>query len=631
MPAHQPTPRSPWAWIPTLYLAQGLPFAVVNSVSVIMYKSLGVSNADLAFYTAWLYLPWVIKPLWSPVVDILRTRRWWIWTTQLLVGAGFAAVGLCLPLPIFFKATLALFYLVAFSSATHDIAADGFYMFALNEKQQAFFVGIRSTFFRISMIFGQGLLVILAGGIQSQTGLPKVQINVEAKPGVALVEIFDLAQLSAGTLTPAVSPDAGADRGRAGKLRVTVEPAQIQIAPQSRTKAEVAALLGVVKSWNTINNFHRTRQSAGRAGQQQVGKSWWSRRVGAPLENFLRPHFGRDAAAESDLAGNLGVVTLRLTQPPGREIVVTPAFVSGDKSVSLAEGARLVFDDTNWNRPALAVIQLDPKLKAATRAVFEVRSGNIPLSWTVTFLVLLGLFALFGFWHKFILPQPAGDQPGNAQDIPAFIKEFFKTFGAFFAKPRILALLLFLVLYRFGEAQLMKLVTPFLLDAREVGGLGLTIGQVGWVYGTIGILALTCGGLAGGFVASKHGLKSWLWPMVIIMHLPDAMFIYLASAQPDNFVIITLCVAVEQFGYGFGFTAYMLYMIYIARGAHKTAHYAICTGFMALGMMLPGMWSGWLQEIIGYQHFFVWVILATIPSFLVVLLVPLDREFGKKG
>ena len=620
MSAPPSTPRRPWAWIPTLYLAQGLPFAVVNSVSVIMYKSLGVSNADIAFYTAWLYLPWVIKPLWSPVVDILRTRRWWIWTTQLLVGAGFAAVGLCLPLPIFFKATLALFYLVAFSSATHDIAADGFYMLALNEKQQSFFVGIRSTFFRISMIFGQGLLVILAGLIQSQTGLPEVEIQVEARSGVPFVQAADLDKLTAGI--------AGGD---AGELRVIVEPALIQIAPQPRPKTEVSALLNAAKTWNTTNSFSGTRPSTGGASPKVETKSWWSGAVGEPLENFLRAHFSRDAAAKRDSAGNLAVVALRLSKPPGREIVVTPAFKSGDKSVSLAEGARLVFNDQNWNQVALAVIQLDPKLKTETRAVFELRSGNIPLSWTVTFGVLLGLFVFFGIYHKLMLPRPDGDQPGDARNIGTFLKEFFKTFGAFFAKERIPVLLLFLLLYRFGEAQLVKMVAPFLLDARELGGLGLTTGQVGWAYGTVGIIALTCGGLAGGFVASKHGLKTWLWPMVLIIHLPDAIFIYLAYAQPDNLAVISLCVAVEQFGYGFGFTAYMLYMIYIARGAHKTAHYAICTGFMALGMMLPGMWSGWLQEIIGYQHFFVWVILATIPSFLVVLLVPLDREFGKKG
>jgi PAT family beta-lactamase induction signal transducer AmpG len=168
------------------------------------------------------------------------------------------------------------------------------------------------------------------------------------------------------------------------------------------------------------------------------------------------------------------------------------------------------------------------------------------------------------------------------------------------------------------------------LDGREVGGLGLTIGQVGFVYGTVGIIALTCGGLIGGMVVSRYGLKSWLWPMILIMHLPDLVFIYLANVQPNNLMVINLCVAVEQFGYGFGFTAYMLYMIYIARGQHSTAHYAICTGFMALGLMVPGMWSGWLQEIIGYRHFFVWVILATIPSFLVAAKIPLEADFGKR-
>jgi PAT family beta-lactamase induction signal transducer AmpG len=291
----------------------------------------------------------------------------------------------------------------------------------------------------------------------------------------------------------------------------------------------------------------------------------------------------------------------------------------------------LAFDDQNWNKPAAVALQLDPKLKTPSSAVYEVRSGNISLSWVVTFSVLIGLFLFFGVYHRFLLPRPSSDQPGNANTVLAFLKEFFKTFGAFFGKNRIGVLLLFLLFYRFAEAQLVKMVAPFLLDAREVGGLGLTTGQVGFVYGTIGIIALTCGGLLGGMVVSRWGLKFWLWPMVLIMHLPDLMFVYLAYAQPDNFAAINLCVALEQFGYGFGFTAYMLYMIYIARGQHETAHYAICTGFMALGMMLPGMFSGWLQEIIGYQHFFVWVMLATLPGFLVTAFVPLEAGFGKKA
>lgn len=610
--------RSPWLWVPSLYLAQGLPFAVVNSVSVIMYKSLGVSNADIAFYTAWLYLPWVIKPLWSPVVDILRTRRWWIWTMQLLMGAGFAAVGLTLPLPIYFQASLALFYLVAFSSATHDIAADGYYLLATSEKEQAFFVGIRSTFFRISMIFGQGLLVILAGMIQSHTGLPKPRISVEVTPGAALVRSVDPEQWKAGTALE-------------GELRVMVEPARLQLAPQTRTNAETAALLATVREWNTAHDFYRLQQRARLAGPQKTENSWWTKSVAGPIRGWLQARLGRAAATKSDVAGNLGIVALHLSRPPGKPVVVTPAFVSGDKSVFLAEGSRLVFDDANWNQPALVVVQLDAKLRKPTSAVFEVRSGNIPFAWAVTFFVLTGMFLLFGLWHKFILPRPDRDRPGDAHNIPAFLKEFFKTFGSFFRKPKIAVLLLFLLLYRFGEAQLVKMVTPFLLDAPEVGGLGLTTGQVGWVYGTVGIIALTLGGILGGMVASRHGLKRWLWPMVLIIHLPDAAFIYLAYAQPENLLLISTAIAVEQFGYGFGFTAYMLYMIYIARGAHATAHYAICTGFMALGMMIPGMWSGWLQEIVGYQHFFTWVILATIPSFLVVLLIPLDAEFGKKA
>lgn len=609
------TKRSPWAWVPTLYLIQGLPFAVVNSVSVIVYKSLGVSNADIAFYTAWLYLPWVIKPLWSPVVDILRTRRWWIWTMQLIMGAGFAGVGLTLPLPMFFQTSLIIFYLVAFASATHDIAADGYYLLATTEKEQAFYVGIRSTFFRVANIFGQGLLVILAGVIQSNTGLPKVNVEVAAKPGTAMI------QAAFPTMAAVTSTN---------ELIVMVSAAQLEISPEPRVKTEVAGLIAAAKQSNLTNQFTRLRQQTS-AAKNDDAPGWWTRSVSKPLEDFLRRHFGPEEKVRSDVAGNIGILTIQLSQAPGKEIVVTPAFKSGDKSISLAEGARLVFDDSNWNKPALAVVQLDPKLKTATSATFEIRSGNIALSWTVTFLVVTALMAGFGLWHKFILPRPAKDVPGDAQNIATFTKEFFKTFGAFFAKERIGILLAFLLLYRFGESQLMKMVVPFLLDAREVGGLGLTTGQVGWVYGTMGIIGLTCGGLLGGMVASRYGLKAWLWVMVCMIHVPDAIFIYLAYAQPDNLAIVTACIALEQFGYGFGFTAYMLYMIYIARGKHQTAHYAICTGFMALGMMIPGMWSGWLQEIIGYQHFFLWVILATIPSFLVVLLVPLDKEFGKKA
>lgn len=418
-------PRSPWAWIPTLYLAEGLPYVVVTSVSVVLYKNLGVSNGDIAFYTGLLSLPWAIKPLWSPVVDLLRTRRLWIWPMQLLAGAGFAAVAMTVPTPHFFQWTLAIFYLLAFASATHDIAADGFYMLALTEHDQSWFVGIRNTFYRVAMICGQGGLIWL---------------------------------------------------------------------------------------------------------------------------------------------------------------------------------------EAQWQK----------------------RTGNAASAWSLAFTVLVGLFIPLAVYHSFILPRPESDRSGGNVPARVFFKEFGQTFGAFFRKPKIVVLLLFLLLYRLGEAQLVKMTQPFLLDPRSQGGLGLSNEQLSFVYGTVGVAALLLGGLTGGFVVSRNGLKAWLWPMVFTMHLPDTAFLYLASVQPTNFSVICGCVAAEQFGYGFGFAAYMLYMIYIARGPHATAHYAICTGFMALGLMLPGMWSGRLQEWLGYPHFFAWVLLATIPGFIMTALIPLDSDFGKK-
>jgi len=415
---------SPWFWVPTLYVAEGLPYALAMSVSVVLYKNLGISNGKIAFYTGWLYLPWVLKPLWSPAVDILKTRRQWIWAMQFFLGALLAAVALTIPAPHFFQLTLAFFWLAAFSSATHDIAADGFYMLATTEHEQSFFNGIRNTAYRVATILAQGELVSLVGKIQQRTG-----------------------------------------------------------------------------------NFNSV--------------------------------------------------------------------------------------------------------------------------WSFAFAVVAGIYLCIAIYHFFILPKPEADAPKKIAS-GNFLAEFFKTFGTFFQKPKIVWLLLFLLLYRLGEAQLMKMVQPFLLDPREAGGLGLSDIQVGEIYGWIGVGALMLGGIAGGIVVARNGLKFWLWPMLLAIHLPDAVFIWLAFAQPQNLFAVGAGVAVEQFGYGFGFTAFMLYMIYIARGEHRTAHYAICTGFMALGMMLPGMWSGWLQEKISYAHFFVWVILATIPSFLVAMKIPLDSEFGKR-
>jgi MFS transporter, PAT family, beta-lactamase induction signal transducer AmpG len=421
----KPASRSPWFWIPTLYMAEGLPFALVMSVSVVLYKNLGVPNAAIAFYTSWLGLPWIIKPLWGPLVDILKTRRQWIWAMQFFLGALLAGVALTIPAPHFFQLTLAFFWLLAFGSATHDIAADGFYMLATTEREQSFLIGFRSVFFNVGKIFAQGGLVILAGELQKRTG----------------------------------------------------------------------------------------------------------------------------------------------------------SFAS---------------------------------------------------AWAIVFVLAAGILFCLGFYHRWILPHPAIDLAGREDSPAKFFKDFVVTFGTFFHKPKIVTLLLFLLLYRLGEAQLLKMSQLFLLDPRAAGGLALTMIQIG-LFNPIGLVAFILGALLGGFVVARQGLKFWLWPMLLAIHLPDTVFIWLAYAQPENLYAIGAGVVVEQFGYGFGFTAMLLYMIYIARGEHQTAYYAICTGFMALGLHGPAAWSGWLQERLGYPHFFVWVILATIPSFIAALLIPLDAEFGKRN
>jgi len=415
--------KNPWLWVPSLYFGQAIPYIVANYLSVVMYKDMGVSNTDIAFYTSLLYLPWVIKPLWSPLVDLFGTKRGWTVSLQLVLAASLGAVGATLHLPAYFIASLGVMWVMAFASATHDISADGFYMLGLRQQQQAAFVGVRSTFYRLATLAGQGPLVMLAGYL-------------------------------ATTL------------------------------------------------------------------------------------------------------------------------------------------------------------------------------GDVRQAWAIVFFVLAGLFFGFCAWHQAMLPRPDADH--KAIEGGNLVAGFGQTFATFFAKRDIWLILGFILTFRLGESQLLKLVAPFLKDPVEKGGLGLSTVQYGLAYGTIGIIALTVGGLFGGWLISRWGLKRCLWLMVFAVHLPDLVFVYLSSVQPQDMGVISAFLAIEQFGYGFGFTAMMMYMIMIADGPYKTAHYAICTGLMALGMMVPGMWSGKLQEMIGYQHFFVWVCLATIPAFIMAALVKIDPEFGKK-
>ena len=610
--------RNPWAWIPTLYFAEGIPYIVVMVVAGIMFKRLGISNTDITLYTAWLYLPWVIKPLWSPMVDLLKTKRWWIVIMQLVIGAMLGGIALTIPLPVFFKVTLIFMWLLAFSSATHDISADGFYMLGLDEHQQAYFVGIRSTFYRIAMVTGQGLLIILAGLFETSTGFAPIEINASVSPAFAKeIRIPELQEQNTTTT---------------GNTYFAVFPHQAELSTQNISAEKLDSIRKVVVNHNQENGFVSVQAENQQNQDIEKEKSWWTQYVSAPLTNFLKEHFQakKDSETGKTLTGNVTIVAVKLSAKPeeNKEMVLNVAFKNGDKSILLIEGERLMFNAANYDKPAYLLLQCDPKLSRPTQAVFKGTSGNIHLAWSITFLILAALFILFSVYHRFRLPFPGSDKQVAAHQ--SLFKEFFLTFGSFFKRKDIGIILSFLLLYRVGESQIVKMATLFMLDSRQIGGLGLTTGDVGLLYGTAGILALTAGGILGGIAASRKGLKYWLWWMALAINVPHLAYVYLSFAQPESHLIIGLCAVIEQFSYGFGFTAYMLYMIYISEGQHKTAHFAIATGFMALGMMLPGMFTGWLQEIIGYQHFFVWVMLCTIPGLVPVFFIKIKPEFGIK-
>jgi PAT family beta-lactamase induction signal transducer AmpG len=616
---------SPWRWIPSLYFAQGIPYVVVMTVAVVLYKRMGISNTDIALYTSWLYLPWVIKPLWSPFVDLTRTKRFWVLTMQLLIGAGLAGVAFTIPLPGFFQWTLAIFWLMAFSSATHDIAADGFYMLGLSEQDQAFFVGIRSTFYRFAMIAGQGLLIMLAGALERGTGLEPASFVVRAEPGTQLELPADPADFAPGLITTEIK----------GEL-IAFGKSEIQLPTQAAEPQKVEKLRAQVRKWNEERGFVVAEAQKQAAQDSQPG--WWTRSVSQPLFDWIQSTFGEVRKAQEErVLGAVALVPIRIGSVPaeGETTTVTIERISGNKNLKLVSSPTLRFTAANAGQNALVAVQIDPRLREAASATFEARAGNIPLAWSITFFVLAGLFLALFVWHRFAIPKVPADKPtrraGEANgEAGSILGEFLGTFASFFKRRDILMVMAFLLLYRFGEAQLVKLAAPFLLDTRSVGGLGLSTGEVGFAYGTVGVAALTIGGILGGIMVSRHGLKRWLLPMVAAINLPNAVYIFLAAAQPESFVTVNACIAVEQFGYGFGFTAYMMYMILVAQGPQKTAHFAITTGFMALGMMIPGMFSGWLQEALGYQHFFIWVLIATIPGFVIAALIKIDPAFGRK-
>ena len=433
---------SPWAWVSTLYFLQGIPYVIVNNISVVMFTKMGVPNGEMALFTSLLYLPWMIKPFWSPFVDIFKTKRWWTVTMQILMSVLFVLLVATIPFPSaeviasgqtpisLFYITLLIFIITAFISATHDIAADGFYMIALSPGDQAFFVGIRSTFYRLATIFGNGVVVYIAGMIEAKT-------------------------------------------------------------------------------------------------------------------------------------------------------------------------------------------------------------GNIPMSWQITMVVCAVILCVLTLYHTFILPRPKSDASvldGEKPTAKAIVAEFANSFVTYFKKPGVWLAIVFMLLYRLPEGFLLKLCMPFLLASPEAGGLGMTTASTGVAYGTIGVIFLTLGGILGGIYASRVGLKKALWLMALGMTLPCLAFVYLAIYQPTNIWVISAAISIEQFGYGFGFTAYMLYMMFFSEGKSKTSHYAICTAFMAMSMMIPGMFAGYIQEALGYVNFFWMVIACCIATFVVTFFAyrKLDTNYGKK-
>ena len=543
--------RSPWLWVPSLYFAEGIPYVIAMTVSVIMYKTMGVSNAALAFWTSVLYLPWVIKPIWSPFVDVISTKRNWVLITQFILGCCFIGVALVVRLPLWFALTIIVLWIIALASATHDIAADGFYMIGLDEHQQTWFVGIRSTFYRMAMIVGQGLIVMLTGYIMSKTGLKPVSITAMAVPPNEIIQVLDENNL------PAIKASE--------QPNIVVIPAEVKV----------------------------------------------------PIYNPAEPD------------GDSANVFICLSAPPKKEetVVVNFGRKKGSKDIWLTSAGRLEFTTENWNKPVKVTLKVDHRLREQVVSQFEATAGDIPFSWAVSFGILGVFFLLICLYHKLMLPTGLETVRVKSQELKS---SWLKVFSSFFQKKGIVSALSFLLFYRLAESQLVKMASPFLLDSQEAGGLALTTTQVGFVYGTVGIICLTIGGILGGIVAARNGLKRWVLWMALAINIPDLVYVYLSYVQPDNFMIVTICVAIEQFGYGFGFTGYMLFMLYLAEGEYKTSHYAIATAFMALGMMLPGMISGKLQDLMGYRTFFVYIMFCTIPSFLVASLVKIDPDFGKK-
>lgn len=691
---------SPWAWVPSVNFLQGMQYILVTQMFIVVFYTMGIPNGTAIFWLGLLGLPWTIKPLWGPLVDRYWTKRNWTTTMQLLVGAALlgAAATVVLPdapiagLPTFFVATLLVLFVVAFASATHDIACDGYYMIALREKQQAFFVGIRSTAFRVGWIFTLGPLVALADYAQEKTGPSPEYFQVGA------VTAADESLALLPELPPATSD------GNQRILFFVAEPAEAE--------------------------------TGGDDGATEAVES-------APAE--APPPVYSEARAVDVARGGSGSMFVRLAADPGADKTLTVVLkqiepgLAGDVpflefAASFFRPKKLIgevkadptavrFTSDNWNKPQEIKITVDKKLDQPAAAVFKVTGGNVALGWAVVLLAAGGLYFVLAIYHRFRMPIARGDAVETANrppfHVPAlavaatilvpfllgytafrvmmqfqstvgphlfgaalsaadavpkdkklydflyklvaiaipsgigfalffvpvlkdYTRSFFRkmsdvsrigfvdVFTTFFSKPRIGVVISFLLLYRLGEIPLSSLKTPFLLATRENGGIDMTLSEFAFTNSFIYVIALILGGLLSGWLISSFGLKRIIWILVAFMHLPNTGYVFLAHYQPENLVLTNAIIAFESFGYGVGLSAFLMVMILSAQGPYKTAHYALCTGFMALGVMIPQMPSGYIQEVLGYEKFFIMACLLVIPSCFLIPFLPIDTKFGRK-
>lgn len=631
---------SGWWWVPTLYFAQGIPYVIVTQVSVPLYKRFGVSNADIAWYTSLLGLAWVVKPLWGPLVDMYWTKRKWVLLTQGLMALGLLGVAAILPTPapLWWYGSLAVFALMSFASATHDIAADGYYMLALDPHRQALFNGLRSTFWRLSMIIGTGVLVIIAGLVESHSGPTPVLAQIAAIPkGHSAEAAPKIAPTSTDGFAIVTAPATPIEAGSTAPLML-----RLAKAPENGTTVVVSVSVKPSKWWYFFFPIGDEVNVQAKGGDRlEFGPHNWNtpqtvtievhKNLPKPIVAELRVAAGNIPMAWATCIGVVGVVYLLLwlyhtviTPKPPLDVVRSPAGASFLRSafwlfVAVGAPAIVYYFVFEALQPRLVRALLDPAKQANPNW-----KGLISF---VTFTIIVCGVAVLSF-----IPML---RRAFASLFGACAKKsgigFDEVFASFFRKRGIVRMLAFLLLYRLADAMLVKMITPFMFDPLEKGGLGLSTAQVGFAYGTIGVFGLLLGGIVGSVYAAAYGLKAVRPVMVLMMNVPILLFVLLARFQPP-FHYVMISVFIEQFGYGFGFSFYMLYMLYIAgQGEHKTSHYALCTGFMALSFMIPGMVAGIIQELLGhYYEFFLLVLALSSLSFVVTFIAPVDPEFGKK-